>query len=137
VALAGFLVLSTQCSAAGGAYGCAACGAKTIKHPTPAARHANHVPSHDPPHQRQADADDTRSFTGLASFYAEPQRLASERSYDRSALTAAHRTLPFGTRLRVSDPVSGRSVVVTINDRGPFVRAGCSTFRSRRRARST
>jgi rare lipoprotein A len=37
-------------------------------------------------------------------------------------MTAAHRTLPFGTRIRVSDPKTQRSVIVTINDRGPFVR---------------
>jgi peptidoglycan lytic transglycosylase len=122
VALAGFLALSSECPAVAGAHNCAACSAKIVKHLTPAARHANHVTPHDPPHPRRADADDARSFTGLASYYAERQHLASERAYDPSALTAAHRTLPFGTRLRVSDPVSGRSVVVTINDRGPFVR---------------
>jgi peptidoglycan lytic transglycosylase len=121
LALAGFLALSSECPAVAGAHDCAACDAKTIKHLAPAARHTNHVP-HDPPHPRRADADDARSFTGLASYYAEPQRLSTERSYDLSALTAAHRTLPFGTRLRVSDPISGRSVIVTINDRGPFVR---------------
>jgi rare lipoprotein A len=37
-------------------------------------------------------------------------------------MTAAHRTLPFGTKLRVTEPRSGRSVVVTVNDRGPFIR---------------
>jgi len=127
VALAGFLAVSSECPAAPGARDCAACSAKTTKHVAAKhvaalARHANHVPSHDPPHSRRSDADDARNFTGLASYYAEPQHLATDRKYDPSALTAAHRTLPFGTRVRVSDPVSGRSVVVTINDRGPFVR---------------
>jgi rare lipoprotein A len=52
----------------------------------------------------------TRSFSGLCAFY----------SGRGGGLTAAHRTLPFGTRLRVTDPTSGRSVIVMINDRGPF-----------------
>ena len=121
VALVGFLVLSGACPAAAGAHQCAACDA-TIRHPAPAARHSNQVPSHESPHPRRTDADDARTFTGLASYYTEPQQLATDRVYDPSALTAAHRTLPLGTRLRVSDPVSGRSVIVTINDRGPFVR---------------
>jgi len=131
-ALAGFLALSGECPAAAGARGCAPCDAKTIrhvaaehvaaKHVAAPARHANHVPSHDPPQPRRSDAADARNFTGLASYYAEPQHLATDHKYDSAALTAAHRTLPFGTRVRVSDPASGRSVVVTINDRGPFVR---------------
>jgi rare lipoprotein A (peptidoglycan hydrolase) len=72
-------------------------------------------------HERRS-GDNDHAFSGLASYYAERQRLASDRAYNAAALTAAHRTLPFGTRLQVSDPKSGRSVIVTINDRGPFVR---------------
>jgi peptidoglycan lytic transglycosylase len=49
-------------------------------------------------------------FSGLCAFYPA----------HGNGLTAAHRTLPFGTRVRVSDPKSGRTVTVTINDRGPF-----------------
>jgi rare lipoprotein A len=64
-----------------------------------------------------------QSFDGLASFYSyEGSKSASGQKIERGALTAAHRTLPFGTRVRVSDPKTGRSVVVTINDRGPFAR---------------
>jgi rare lipoprotein A len=58
---------------------------------------------------------------GLASFYWEPQRLASGGWFNPNALTAAHRSLPFGTRVRVTHNGSGRSVDVTINDRGPYV----------------
>jgi len=47
---------------------------------------------------------------------------ASGESYDPKKFTCAHRTLPFGTRLRVTDPKSRRSVVVTVNDRGPFTK---------------
>jgi len=58
---------------------------------------------------------------GLASFYSSPRgRLtASGARFDRRALTAAHRTLPFGTRVRVTNLANGRSLVVTITDRGP------------------
>jgi rare lipoprotein A len=122
VALAGFIALSSECLAGAGVRDCAACDTKAIRHLAPVARHANHVPSHGPPHPRRTDADGARAFTGLASYYTEPQRLATDRAFEPSALTAAHRTLPLGTRLRVSDPISGRSVIVTINDRGPFVR---------------
>jgi rare lipoprotein A len=62
---------------------------------------------------------------GLASFYAERfggRRTASGARYDPRALTCAHRSAPFGTRLRVTAVETGRSVVVTVNDRGPFAR---------------
>jgi rare lipoprotein A len=57
----------------------------------------------------------------LASFYWEPQRLATGGWFNPNGLTAAHRSLPFGTRVRVTHKGSGRSVDVTINDRGPYV----------------
>ena len=60
----------------------------------------------------------------LASFYDEPQLLATGGQYDPLGLTAAHRTLPFGTRVKVTDAATGRSVDVTINDRGPAIWTG-------------
>jgi rare lipoprotein A (peptidoglycan hydrolase) len=66
-------------------------------------------------------SDGARSFSGFASYFSEPQRLATGETYDPSALICAHRTLPLGTKLRVSNPKTGRSVVVTVKDRGPFV----------------
>ena len=63
-----------------------------------------------------------RDFSGTASFYSEGSRVASGGRFDPILLTAAHRTLPFGTRVWVTDLISERSVIVTINDRGPFVR---------------
>lgn len=60
-----------------------------------------------------------------ASYYGRElagRRTASGERFNPSALTAAHRSLPFGTRLRVTNPQNGRSVIVRINDRGPFVR---------------
>jgi rare lipoprotein A len=59
---------------------------------------------------------------GVASFYGHDSATASGEKFDPSQLTAAHRTLPFGTRLRVTNLANGRSVTVRINDRGPFVR---------------
>ena len=63
--------------------------------------------------------------SGLASYYRNADdgglRTASGEPFDERALTAAHPTLPFGTRVRVTNVRSGRSVTVRINDRGPFV----------------
>lgn len=62
--------------------------------------------------------------TGLASWYSDAlhgRPTASGEPYDRNAMTAAHRSLPFGTVVRVTRTDTGRSVVVTVNDRGPFV----------------
>jgi rare lipoprotein A len=56
--------------------------------------------------------DGMRSFSGRCAYY----------SGRGSGLTAAHKTLPFGTRLRVTDQANGRSVIVVVNDRGPFGR---------------
>ena len=59
--------------------------------------------------------------TGIASIYSGG-RTANGEHARASGLTAAHRTLPFGTMVRVTNQHSGRSVVVRINDRGPFIR---------------
>lgn len=58
---------------------------------------------------------------GLASYYSYDPKTASGEKFDPNELTAAHRTLPFGTRLRVTNVATGRSVTVRVNDRGPFV----------------
>ena len=63
-----------------------------------------------------------RGESGIASVYDYPQPVACGGRYDRDALTAAHRTLPCGTRVRVTNQRNGESVIVTVNDRGPFVR---------------
>jgi rare lipoprotein A len=61
------------------------------------------------------------SSYGVASFYTEDEWTASGERFNTHAMTAAHPTLPFGTRLRVTNVTNGRSVVVRINDRGPYV----------------
>lgn len=76
---------------------------------------------------RAVSRSDNAGFheVGIASWYGaryHGRRTANGERFDMNALTAAHRTLPFGTRVRVTNLGNGRSVVVRINDRGPFVR---------------
>lgn len=61
----------------------------------------------------------------MASYYADKHHgrlTANGETFDMYALTAAHRTLPFGTKLKVTSLANNRSVLVRINDRGPFVK---------------
>lgn len=69
-----------------------------------------------------ASVSSSHSFSGMASYYGNESgsRTASGARFNQNAMTAAHRSLPFGTRLKVTH--GGRSVVVTVNDRGPFIR---------------
>jgi len=57
----------------------------------------------------------------MASFYTEGTRTASGEKFNALELTAAHPTLPFGTKLRVTNVTTGRAVTVRVNDRGPYV----------------
>jgi rare lipoprotein A (peptidoglycan hydrolase) len=66
----------------------------------------------------------------LASFYSHGESTASGERFDPRDLTAAHRTLPFGTRVRVTSLATGRSVTVRVNDRGPYVRGRAIDFSS-------
>ena len=59
---------------------------------------------------------------GWASYYKHGKRTANGEAFDPNGLTAAHRTLPFGTKVRVKNERTGKSVVVRINDRGPFIK---------------
>ncbi|MFG1479528.1 septal ring lytic transglycosylase RlpA family protein [Xanthobacter sp. V4C-4] len=60
--------------------------------------------------------------TGIASYYWQGQGTASGERFKPGDMTAAHRSLPFGTKVRVTNLRNGKSVVVRINDRGPYVR---------------
>ena len=95
-------------------------------------RHHHHNYSHHARHmhgtsQQDASASTSlfaglgRVFSGMASFYGNEsgRETASGQRFDQDALTCAHRSLPFGTKLRVTH--GDRSVIVTVNDRGPFV----------------
>lgn len=59
---------------------------------------------------------------GMASYYKSGKRCANGELFNPHGLTAAHRNLKFGTKLRVTNLRTGKSVVVRINDRGPFIR---------------
>jgi rare lipoprotein A len=60
--------------------------------------------------------------TVVTSWYQHGIKTASGQRFDPNGLSAAHRTLPFGTKLRLTNPNNGRSIIVTVNDRGPFIR---------------
>jgi rare lipoprotein A len=66
---------------------------------------------------------ESKSVHGMASYYKSGKRTANGEVYDPVGLTAAHRNLPFGTRVRVTNLKNGKWVVVRINDRGPFLRS--------------
>ena len=63
----------------------------------------------------------TDGSVGIASFYKYEAKTANGEQFNPRELTAAHRTLPFGTRLRVTNVATGESVTVRVNDRGPFI----------------
>jgi len=71
-----------------------------------------------------SQAEGRRTFSGIASYYGNHYhgRTAQGARYDPNKYTAAHRTLPFGTRVRVTNQRNHQSVTVVINDRGPFIR---------------
>ncbi|GAA2215969.1 hypothetical protein GCM10009850_114380 [Nonomuraea monospora] len=60
-----------------------------------------------------------------ASYYGEPQMTASGERFNPAAMTAAHKTLPLGSKVRVTNPNNGESVTVRINDRGPYIGGRC------------
>lgn len=79
--------------------------------------------SRDRPNLSSSEPAASSRLEGVASYYAEDfngRKTASGEVYDMNDLTAAHRTLPFGTKVKVTNVDTGRSVVVRINDRGPF-----------------
>jgi rare lipoprotein A len=81
-------------------------------------RHYAEAPVHK---RRYASSYSGGGSGGMASYYWEGARTASGARFNPDGLTAAHRSLPFGTRVRVTNRSNGQSVIVTINDRGPFV----------------
>jgi rare lipoprotein A len=70
---------------------------------------------------RRNASDIKTASHGVASFYTEGTKTASGEKFNTLDMTAAHPTLPFGTKLRVTNVASGRSVTVRVNDRGPYV----------------
>ena len=78
----------------------------------------------EPPIEAEPEPEATRSLgRGVASYYGKKfhgRKTASGERFNMQAMTAAHKTLPFGTKVRVTNPSNGRSVIVRINDRGPY-----------------
>jgi rare lipoprotein A len=104
-----------------GAVGIGGAADPTPPAPDPVARPAEAPPTHPEPRAARAAAV-TRTWT--ASWYGPGfagRPTANGERFDPGALTAAHKTLPFGTRLLVTNQATGRSVQVRVNDRGPYV----------------
>lgn len=76
--------------------------------------------------EEELDIDEKASYkhyqTGVASYYKHGSKTASGERFNKNGMTAAHRTLPFGTKVKVTNLNNGKSVVVRINDRGPFIK---------------
>jgi rare lipoprotein A len=102
--------------------------ARSYRHHHFGHRHSHHASNDSRGSWRDANAaivpssGSGRSFSGMASYYGNESgsKTASGQRFNQNAMTCAHRSLPFGTKLRVTH--GDRSVVVTVNDRGPFVR---------------
>jgi rare lipoprotein A len=84
-------------------------------------RHVASAKKHTPFALHRNAAATPGASQGIASFYTEGTQTASGEKFDTHDLTAAHPTLPFGTRLRVTNVATGQSVTVRVNDRGPYV----------------
>lgn len=95
------------------------------KPPSAAAPKTTKSPEHKPKPRATPKTRVISSGTCGASFYGDPQMTASGERFDPSAMTAAHKTLPLGSRVRVTNPNNGESVIVRINDRGPYVGGRC------------
>jgi rare lipoprotein A len=78
------------------------------------------LPVPEPPRGDIRAATGDHALEGIASFYWQFAMTASGERYDPQSLTAAHKTLPFGTRVRVTNLANGRATVVRINNRGPY-----------------
>ena len=75
---------------------------------------------------RNVPSNGKKSFSGNVSWYGIPfhgRKTASGEIFDMNKLTAAHLTLPFGSRVLVEDPKTGSTVIVKVNDRGPYVKS--------------
>ena len=130
--LVGTLVLATaELTASAQAEDHLTLGLADIQAPAPLTENAGSGPQLDTlasaplVESQPADPEATELGTGMASYYGDElagRRTASGERFNPDELTAAHRTLPFGSKVRVTNPKSGKSVVVRINDRGPFTR---------------
>lgn len=72
-----------------------------------------------------ANLSPAKGSSCIASHYWQPQMTASGEQFNPNAMTAAHKTLPLGSRVKVTNPANGKTVIVRINDRGPYVKGRC------------
>ena len=75
------------------------------------------------PHESSAPVKSLKTMEGIASYYADDfngKKTANGETYDMYKMTAAHRSLPFNTKVKVTNLDNKRSIIVRINDRGPF-----------------
>lgn len=107
-------------------------GLRALPSPSAAATSASPSPSPSPkkkpkPSPTQPSGSGTVSSSGTCgvSYYSDGTHTANGENFDPNAFTAASKTLPFNTRVRVTNPANGKSVVVRINDRGPYVSGRC------------
>ena len=102
-------------------FGLAGCSAPGVRYSAGYAHpHRSHETAGSTTSAREQVADLGGGSRGVASFYSG--RAATGERVGSNVLTAAHRTLPFGTKVRVTNLKNGQSVTVRINDRGPFIR---------------
>jgi rare lipoprotein A len=142
--IAGFGPIGLQVAVVAGLIGLAPLGASTAAAPDAGAAGADPAmsaavielvplqpsaevtaPVFEPAVEAPSAPQETAIGSGSASYYAAKfhgRRTANGETFDNTGMTAAHRTLPFGSLVRVSNPANGKSVVVRINDRGPFTR---------------
>ena len=89
--------------------------------PSVAKRRTASVKKHTPFKSHRHAARGKTPSEGIASFYTEGTKTANGEKFNTHDLTAAHPTLPFGTRLRVTNVTTGQAVTVRVNDRGPYI----------------
>jgi len=95
--------------------------------PSPSASTPSAPPSPKKPAQSPPSDGGNVSSSGVcgASYYSDGQRTANGEVFDPNAFTAANKTMPFNTRVRVTNQANGKQTVVRINDRGPYAGGRC------------
>jgi rare lipoprotein A len=102
-------------------------GLRAMPSPSPSATSKSPTPRPKKVTPTQPSGGGSVSSSGSCgiSYYSDGEKTANGEAFDPNAFTAASKTLPFNTRVRVTNPANGKSVVVRINDRGPFVSGRC------------
>ena len=127
VAAVSFAALMTVAAPASASWECTgpavACDSGSSSKPAKSAKISAKAKKKSKPAYSYSDSGSSGGYTlsGKASYYWQPQALASGGRFNPNAMTAAHKTLPFGTKVRVTNLNNGKSVTVTINDRGPYI----------------